>query len=144
MPSAMGLPVGISRCQELTRNANSDNGTPRQNVSDHFMYYITMKDSTTAVQHPPKAHHGLPTTRWFRPSNFDKHSCPYVGQWSNDKHRGHFQHDLRSTTFASREKCMFSSRVITNGSSSKPCTTRHTSNRGCNLPILRPHAECVF
>ena len=28
MPSAMGLPVRISRSQELTRNANNDSGTP--------------------------------------------------------------------------------------------------------------------
>ena len=36
--------------------------------------------TTTAVQHPPEAHLGLPTTSWLRPSSFDTPSCPYVGQ----------------------------------------------------------------
>ena len=77
-------------------------------------------DTTTAVHHPPKAHLGLPTTSWLRPRSFDKHSCPYVGQWSSPTHPGHFHHDLRSTTFADREQRLLSSRVITNESSSKP------------------------
>ena len=46
----------------------------------------------------------------------------------------HFHHDLRSTTFTEREQRLFSSRVITNASSSKPRTTRHTSNCACHLP----------
>ena len=63
------------------------------------MYVKMPNDTTTAVQHPPKAHLGLPTTSWLRPSSFDKHSCPYVGQWSSPTHPGHFHHDLISTTF---------------------------------------------
>jgi len=50
--------------------------------------------TTTAVQHPPKAHLGLPTTSWLRPSSFDKPSCPYVGQWSCPTNRGQSHHDL--------------------------------------------------
>ena len=101
-------------------------------------------DTTTAVQHTPKAHLGLPTTSWLRPSRFDKHSCPCVGQWPNPTHPCHFHHDLRSTTFTDREQWLFSSRVITNASSSKPRTARHTSNCACNLPEPRPHKECVL
>ena len=67
-------------------------------------------DTTTAVQYPPKAHLGLPTTSWLRPSRFDKHSCPYVGQWSSPTHSGHFHHDLRSTTFTDREQRLLSIR----------------------------------
>ena len=104
MPSAMDLPGCISRSRELTRNANSGNGTPRQNVSNHSMCIKCSKDTITAVQHPPKAHLGLPTTSWLRPSSFDKHSCPYVGQWSNPTNRGQFHHDLRSTGFTDREQ----------------------------------------
>ena len=35
--------------------------------------------TTIAVQPPPKAHLGLPTTSWLRPSSFDIPSGPYVG-----------------------------------------------------------------
>ena len=63
-----------------------------------------LNDTTTAVRHPPKAHLGLPTTSGLRPSGFDKHSCPYVGQWSNPTNRGHFHHDLGLTTFTGREQ----------------------------------------
>ena len=84
------------------------------------MYGEVPNDTTTAVQHPPKAHLGLPTTCYRRPSSFDKHSCPYVGQWSSPTHRGHFHHDLISTTFTDREKRFLSRCVITNAYSSKP------------------------
>ena len=77
-------------------------------------------DTTTAVQHPPKAHLVLPTISWFRPSSFDKHSCPYVGQWISPTHPGHCLHYLTSTTFIDREQRLLSSRVITNASSRKP------------------------
>ena len=50
----MDLPVCISRSQELRTNANSDNGTPYQNVSNHSMYGKMPNDTTTAVQHSPK------------------------------------------------------------------------------------------
>ena len=40
MPSAMDLPVRITRSQELTRNANIDGGTPLQNVSNHSIYQL--------------------------------------------------------------------------------------------------------
>ena len=82
--------------------------------------YRKMPNDTTAAQQPPKAHLGLPTTSWLRPSSFDKHSCPYVGQRSSPTHPGHFHHDLRSTTFTDREQRLLSSRIITNASSSKP------------------------
>ena len=77
-------------------------------------------DTTTAVQQPPKAHLGLPTTRWLRPNSFDKYSCSYAGQWSSPTHPGHFHHDLLPTTLTDREQRLLSSRVITNASSSKP------------------------
>ena len=77
-------------------------------------------DSTTAVQHPPNAHLGLPTTSWLRPSSFDKNSCPYVGQWSSPTRPGQFHHNLRSTTFTDHEQRLLWSRVIINASSSKP------------------------
>ena len=54
--------------------------------------------TTTAVQHPPKAHLGLPTTKWLRPSSFDKLSCPYVGRKSCPTRRGQFHHNLKSIT----------------------------------------------
>ena len=96
-------------------------------------------DTTTAVQHPPKAHLGLPTISWFRPSSFDKHSCPYVGQWISPTHPGHCLHYLTSTTFIDREQRLLS-RVITNASSRKP----HAPSVTCNLPKLRPHMERVL
>ena len=77
-------------------------------------------DTTTAVQHPPKAHLGLPTISWLRPSSFDEHSSPHVEQWSSPTHPGHFHRDLRPTTFTDREQRLLSSRVITNAASSKP------------------------
>ena len=82
---------------------------------------------------PPKAHLGLPTTSGLRPSSFDKHTCPYVGQWSSTTRPGHFHHDIISTTFTDREQRLFSSGVIANAKSSKPRTTRLTSNCACNL-----------
>ena len=100
--------------------------------------------TTTAVLHPPKAHVGLPTTSWLIPSSIDKHSRPYVGLCPSPTDRGQFHHDLRSTTFTDRQQRLFSSRVITNDSSSKPRTTRHTSKCACNLPKHRPHMECIF
>ena len=102
-------------------------------------------DTTTAVRHPSKAHLGLPTISWLRPSGFDKHSCPYAGQWSNSTNHGHFHHGPKFITFTGREQRLFGSRVITNfiASSSKPRTTCHTSNCGCNLPKPRPHMDCV-
>ena len=105
------------------------------------MYGKMPNDTTTAVQHPPKAHLGLPTPSWLRPSSFDKHGCPYVGQWSSPTHPGQFHHDPRSTTFTDRGQRLLSSPVITNASSSKPRTKRHTSNCACNLPKPRPHKE---
>ena len=101
-------------------------------------------DTTTAVQHPPKAHLRLPSTSWLRPSSFDKHSCPYVGQWSSPTHPGQVHRDLSSTTFTDREQRLFNSRIITNAPSSKPGTTRHTYNCACNLPKPRPQQECIF
>ena len=108
MPLTIDLPVRISRYQEPTRNANNDNWTPWHNVSNHSMEGRMPNDTTTAVQHRPKAHLGLPTTSWLRPSSFDKHSCSYVGQWSTPTHAGHFHHDLRSTTFTDREQLLCS------------------------------------
>ena len=49
MPSAVDLPVCISRCQELTENANNDSGPPGQNVSNHYMYGKVPNATTTAV-----------------------------------------------------------------------------------------------
>ena len=108
------------------------------------MYGKMPNDTTTAVQHPPKAHLGLPNKSWLRRSSFDKHSCPHVGQWSNPTNRGQFHQDLRSTMITDREQGLLNSRVITNESSSKPRTTRHTSNCACNLPKPRPHMEWCF
>ena len=108
------------------------------------MYGKMPNDTTTAVQHPPEARLGLPTTSWLRPSSLDKHSCPYVGPWSSPKHPGQFHHDLSSTTITDREQWLFSSRVITNASSNKTRATRHTFNCACNLPKPRPHKKCVF
>ena len=108
------------------------------------MFGKTPNDTTTAVQHPPKTPLGLLTTSWLRPSSLDKHSCPYVGQWSSPTHPGQCLHDLSSTTFTDREQRLFSSRVITNAPSSQPRTTRHTSNCACKLPKPRPHKECEF
>ena len=128
MPSAMDLPVRITKSRELTRNANNESGIPWQNVSNHSMYDKMPNDTTTAVQHPPKAHLGLPTTSWLRLSGNDNHSCPYVGKLSKPTSRGQFHHDLRSTTFTAREQGLFRRRVIINESSTKPRTTRHISN----------------
>ena len=74
-------------------------------------------DTTTAVQHPPKAHLGLQTTRWLRPSSFNKHSCLHVGQCSSRTHPGLFHYNLRSTPFTDREQRLLCIRVITNASS---------------------------
>ena len=61
----------------LTRNANRKSGNPvtAQNFNGQMP-----NDTTTAVQHRPKAHLGRPTTSWLRPSSFDKPSCRSVGQ----------------------------------------------------------------
>ena len=61
--------------------------------------------TTTAVQQPPKAHLGLPTTSWLRPSSFEKHRCLCVGQWSSPTNRGQFHHDLRCTTLLTVNNC---------------------------------------
>ena len=36
-------------------------------------------DTTTAVQHPPKDHLGLPTTSWLRPSSFENPGVHTLG-----------------------------------------------------------------
>ena len=63
---------------------------------------------------------------------------------SNPTHPGQLHHDPSFNTITDRKQRLFSSRVITNASSSKPRTTRHTSHCACNLPKPRPHKECVF
>ena len=86
-------------------------------------------DTTTAVQHPPKAHLGLPATSWLRPSSVDKHSCPYVGQRSSPTPPRQFHHDPRSTTFQQprhHHQCIFKQ------------TTHHASR--VTPPIA--HATC--
>ena len=77
---------------------------------------------------------GLRTTNWLTPSNFDKHSCPYLGQRSRPTHPGHFHHDLRSTTCTYREERLLSSRVVNNASSTKPRA------RSVTPPIV--HSTC--
>ena len=61
--------------QELRRKQNKWNSRHSKFSNRHMP-----NGTTTAVQHPPKAHLGLPTTSWLRSSSFDKPSCPYVGQ----------------------------------------------------------------
>ena len=66
-PSPFGLPFHLSTEKvELPSQQNSNRQMPN--------------GTTTAVQHPPKANVGLPTTSWRRPSSFNKPNCPYVGQ----------------------------------------------------------------
>ena len=68
-----------------------------------------------------------------------------LGNGSNPTNRGQFHYDLRSTTFTGLDQELFSSRVITNESSSKPRkarTTRHTSNCAPNVPKPRSHMDC--
>ena len=91
--------------------------------------------TTTAVQHPPKAHLGLPTTSWLGPSSFDKPSCPYVGQSSCPTNRCQSHHDLRSimATDCAILGMLYSSHALTDSASSKTRTARHTSNCACNL-----------
>ena len=98
------------------------------------MYDKMPNDTTTAVQHPPKAHLLLPTSSWLRPSSFHKHSCLCVGQWSNPTHPGNFHLGLRSATFTDREQRMLSSRVITNAPSSK--------SRAPSVALSTAHATC--
>ena len=62
---------------------------------------------------------------------------------SNPTNRGQVQHDLRSTTLADHENCLFSSRVVTSASLSKP-RTKCQLQRLWNLPKPRPKVECVF
>ena len=65
-PPAFGLPVHLSRAHQK-RKQNRWNSR-HNNFSNCQMAHGT----TTVVQHPPKAHLGLPTTSWIRPSSFDK------------------------------------------------------------------------
>ena len=94
-------------------------------------------DTTTAVQHPPKTPLGLRTPSWLRTSSLDKHSCPYVGQWSSPTHPGQFHHDLSYTTFTD----------VNNGchlqANHAPRVTPPI-NCACNLPKPRLHKKCVF
>ena len=53
--------------QELRRKQNKWNSRHSKFSNRHMP-----NGTTTAVQHPPKAHLGLPTTSWLRPSSFDK------------------------------------------------------------------------
>ena len=62
------------------------------------------------------------------------YTFPYVVQISSPTHPGQFYQDLRSTTFTDREQRLFSSRVTTNASSSKPSALSVTA------PIA--HATC--
>ena len=68
-----------------------------------------------------------------------------LGNGSNPINRGQFHYGLRSTTFNGLDQELFSSRVITDESSSKPRkarTTRHTSICARNVPKPRSHMDC--
>ena len=93
---------------------------------------------------PSNAHLGLPTTSGLRPSSFDKHTCPYVGQWSSTTHPGHFHHRIISTTFTDREQRLFSSGVIANANNHAnhaPRVSPPIAHTTCRM--LRPHKKCV-
>ena len=97
---------------------------------------MCIRDSgtTTAVQHPPKAHLGLPTTSWLRPIIFDEPSCPYVGQWSCLTSCALSHHDLQSITATDSAISITAATRLTDPTSCKTRTTRHTTNCECNLP----------
>ena len=61
-------------------------------------------DTTTAVQHPPKAQLGVPTISWLRPSSFTNIAVRTLGNGQVQRNRGQFHHDLKSTTFTDREQ----------------------------------------
>ena len=61
--------------------------------------------TTTAIQHPPKAHLGLPTTSWLGPSRFDESNCPYVGKYSCPTNHVQSHHDLIHVTAADCAIC---------------------------------------
>ena len=104
------MPSAIWTFPLVSQNLESSQKTPIMKVelpdkkSHHCMHDKMLNDTATAVQHPPKAHHGLSTTSWLRPSSFDKHGCPYAEQWSNPTNRGQLHHDLRFTTSTDREQ----------------------------------------
>ena len=66
---------------------------------------------------------------------FIKPNCPYVGQCSCPTNRDQSHHDLRSITATDCAilGMLYSSRALTDPTSSKTCTTRHTSNCTRNL-----------
>ena len=143
MPSVIDLPVRIS-------SLKSSQETSIMTIELPDKMYPTILCRVKCPMPRPQRYStlqkpisGYQTTNWLRQSGFDKHSCLYVGQRSNTTSRGQFHHDLTFTTYTGREQGLSSSRVITNESSSKPRTTRHTSNCACNLPKPRPHMDCV-
>ena len=124
--------------QELTRNANRKSGTP-----------VTAKSPTVKS----------PMVRPQRYSTLQKPISGYQPQVGSDRVAltnlavRTSGNDYKSWSVSSRPKihhgyCLcskiYSSRALTDPTSSKTRTTRHTSNYACNLPKNRLYMECVF
>ena len=91
--------------------------------------------TTTAVQHPPKAHLGLPTTSWLRPSRFDKTqlSVRWAMIMSNKSWSVSSRPKIITATDGAILGMLYVNRALTDPTSSQTRTTRHTSNCTCNL-----------
>ena len=96
------------------------------------------------VQHPPKAHFGLPTTCWLIPSSFDERSCSHIGQRPCSTNSGQSNHDIRSITptdCAIYSTAAAPSPIQLQAKHAPRITPLYCA---CTLPKNRPNTEYVF
>ena len=121
--------------QELSRNANRESGTPVTVNSPTVKCPMVRLQRYSTLQKPILGYQQVGSDRVA----LIKPSCPCVGQCSCPTNRG----QSITATDSAILGMLYSSRALTDPTSSQKRTTRHTSNCACNLRKTN-HTECVF
>ena len=123
-----GLPLVGSDCVCPQRNSSfviTRGSTKEKKWNSRHSKFSNRQMSngtTAAVQHPPKAHLGLPTTSWLRPSSFLINlAVRTLGNDCVQQNRAQSYHDLRSITATDVQYhgMIYTSRALTDPTSCK-------------------------